>query len=435
MIQMGEELKQLEGGQSKREEYMETVKAERVSRQSSLMMERQSSQRVLSLSSHGSPHGADGLNKGKSRRASKSEMGAIPEDVVDLKKELEEKEILIADLEKECKSLREEEKVREDDLRLIQEDIDVKFASFDKHNNELRAKLEKAQKKASKAHDLEKTVHRLKEKLKEQEGAQKEEKPAAEAPPEEIKHGENLSREQHIIQLEEDLEAAKTVIEFESSNEYVERLKKEVKAYKEGHRNLKRKVKAEQQEALKKTRKKDETIEFLQKEMMKMRKDVEFRLSLKQTKRSSVKLSMTEETHQHMHDLEDEIIHWKGANIELEEELSKLRVEATDWKDRAKQSGYTGEKDDDDDDDLSADDDESVVSFRSRLSHISKPFFQDDVSIASSSLFVSPLKESESTPGQRSMRGLGGLWNRMKTPQGAASKNPAIPYTSALLDD
>jgi chromosome segregation ATPase len=380
-----------------------------------------------------SSHGADGLNKEWSRQDLNSGMGAIPEDVVDLKKELEEKEILIADLEKECKLLRAEEKVREDDLRLIQEDIDAKFGSLDRHNNELRAKLEKVQKKASKAHDLEKAVNSLKEKLKEKEVAQNEENPAAKAPTGEIKHGENLAREQQIIELEEELEAAKTVIEFETSNEYVERLKKEVKAYKEGHRNLKRKVKVEQQLALKKSRKKDETIEFLQKEMMRMRKDVEFRLTQKKTTRSSVKLSLTEETQLQMHNLEDEITHWKGANIELEEELAKLRVEANEWKDKAKQGGYTGEKDDDDV--LSAGDDESVVSFMSRLSHISKPFFQEDVSTAASSLFVSPLKDVESTPSQRSTRGLGGLWNRMKTPQGAASKNPAIPYTSGLLDD
>lgn len=426
LFQMEEELKQLEGGQSKREEYMETVKAERLTRQTSLRMERQSSQRLLNLSTPT----ADGLNRGKPRDFGLG-MDAITEDVTDLKKELEEKEKLIADLEKECKSLRAEEKARDEDLRLIQEDIDVKFRKLEKHNTELRAKLEKAQKKAATVHDLEKSTTSLKEKVKNEDKSEQEEKSPAAASTGETKHGEILAREQRIIELEEELEAAKKVAEFESSDEYVERLKKEVKAYKEGHRNLKRKVKAEQQDALKRSRKKDATIQFLQKEMIKMRKDVEFRLTQQKSKRNSVKHSMKDVAQQQMQDLEEEIAHWKGANIELEGEVSKLREEANEWKTRAKQGGYTDENDDEDD--LSADD-ESVLSFRSRLSQISKPFFQDDVSTASS-LFVSPLKDLEKTPSGGGLRTLGGLWNRLKTPQGAAAQNPAIPYTSGLLDD
>eukprot|EP00980_Cylindrotheca_fusiformis_P008301 scaffold1736_cov127-Cylindrotheca_fusiformis.AAC.115 len=426
---MEDELKELKGGQSKREGFVETVKAERLTRQASMRIERQSSQRVLSM---GSASG-EGLSRGKGREQSLS-MDAISEDAAGLKLELEEKEKQIAKLEEECKSLRAEEQAREEDLRLIQEDIDEKFAKLEKHNTELRSKYEKAQKKAAKAHDLEKAVRNLKEQLEEQAVPKREETMAATAATGDGTHGENLAREQRIIELEEELEAAKKVFEFEKSDDYVERLKKELKTYKDGHRNLKRKMKAEQQDFLKKSRKKDETIEFLQKEMIKMRKDVEFRLAQQKQKRNSAKISMTDAAQQQMQDLEDEIVHWKGANIELEEEVSKLRVEANDWKKRAKELGYTDDNGDDDDDELSGADDESVVSFRSRFSQMSSAFFHDDVSTTSSRFLKSPRDNMESTPSQRGLRGLGGLWKRMKSPQGAPN-NPAIPYTSGLLDD
>lgn len=388
---------------------MDNKKKGRMARQESLRMDRQSSQRLLGSSSHGG-------GKTKSRGMG-SNLMSVPseaeEDNSELQREIEKMKTTVAVLEEDNEALREEKErlikkhaeedlLRDEDLMMIQEDIDVKFKKLEKQNKELKAK-----------------VKQLKEEQKELGGA-----PSA---PGGGTHGENLAREQRIIELEEELEAARKVMEFEKSDEYLERLKQEVKAYKEGQRDLKRQLRAEKDQARKKSRKKDETIEFLQKEMIKMRKDVEFKLSKQRSQRNLARQSLDDAGMQEMQNLEDEIAHWKGANIELEEDLVRVRSEISDWKEKAKSAGYREDGEED------SDDDATVKSFKSRLSHLSRPLASVEPAAAASNFFSrSPGKfSSDNSTASRGL-GLGGLWNKMTAPQDPA--NPA-PYSSGILDD
>jgi hypothetical protein len=451
---MEEELKKLEG-ESKREDYMENVKAARLTRKRSLKIERQSSKRLLQ---HDDDDTVSNFKQNKGLP-----MKAISEDVDELKHNLEETKKGIAELESKCKALECEKKEiletqkkhgkqQEEDLRLIQEDIDDKFSKLEKHNGDLRNKLEKAQKKAQKAHDLEKAVKKLKEKVKRAKvnDVEDEREETPPSPKEETKHGEVLAREQKIIDLEEKVEGYKRASEMTGTDEHVERLKQEIQAYKDGHRNLKKKVKRDQQEALEKSRKKDETIEFLQTEMIKMRKDVEFRMRKKSSVRRSARIPMTEQAQEQMQDLEEEISHWKGQNIDLEKQVITLTTTVSEWKAKAIAGGYKHSNQNNNDfDDLSGDDDESIFSFRSRLSGISKPFgqFDDDKSTVSSisrGLFFIPDTPGgrndngdgdQTPPSARAIRGIGTLWNKMRQPLQNQTTNSAIPYTSTLEND
>jgi len=177
---------------------------------------------------------------------------------------------------------------------------------------------------------------------------------------------------------------------------------------------------------------KDETIEFLQKEMIKMRKDVEFKVSKQRRKRNSARQGLDEMGRLEMQELEDEVAHWKGANIEMEEELLKVRSEVKDWKEKAKSAGYKDENDEDSD----IDDGGSIKSFKSRLSRLSKPLASTDtvVSTASVNLFDRSRRNSPGNNNSAHSRGaitLGGLWNRMTAPE----PSPKDPYSSSILDN
>ena len=424
---MEDELKELLEGKSKHEDYIASAKAERGPRQEMLQVTRQSSKHLLSK---------EGANTVENEVA-RGPMSAFSEGIQGLRQELEKKDLSITELESEVKMLKkereemladqkEEEKLREEDLKLIQEDIDEKFSALENHNSELLAKLEKAEKKASKAVDLEEKVKKLKEKLKSKSKSAEDEEKKVASPGH---HSEQLEREQKIIELEESLEAAKKELEFQKSDEYTERLKKELKAYQQGHKNLKMKIKSNREEAQAKLRRKDETIEFLQKEMIRMRKDVEFRLVQKKKMRNTVQKSMTDEIQNQIQDLEDEITHFKTSNIGLEEEIAKLKIEAREWKEKALENGYNEGKEGDDDDV----DDGTILSFRSRLSSIGKPY-GDERSLGSRSnrLFFSP---GESDQPRGAMGALGGLWNRMKVPPAGVPQNGAVAFTMDMDDD
>lgn len=381
----------LRQGSSQRDQYLENKKKGRISRKSSLQMTRQSSQRLLSSTSFRNEKISLGGAQMMIAIADENFSSELEREIV------KNKETSV--LEEENRTLREEKielikthekesKLRDEDLQIIQTDIDERIGKIEKQNKDLRTKLDKAQKKAAKADELQKTIEDLKEELEQSGGY----RVSSEF------HGENLAREQKIIELEEELEAARKIIEFEKTDEYVERLKQEVKVCKEEKRELKKQIRSEKQKSLKRARKKDETVEFLQKEMMKMRKDVDFKLTQQRKQQSVAMNSLDDVGAQYVQDLEDEVGHWKGANIELEEDLVRIRSEVSEWKEKAKSAGYRDENEDDD----SADGD-SVYTFKSRLTQITKQFTGE----------ISPKASDDNENLDGSLgAGLAGLWNK-----------------------
>jgi chromosome segregation ATPase len=256
---------------------------------------------------------------------------------------------------------------------------------------------------------------------------------------------ESLVKEARTMQLEEELAAAKTELEEKSSGNYVTRLKNEIKTLKEVHKDMKNKLKREEQDSKAKLKKKDDAVSFMQNEMIKMRRDLD-KFEKKEKKRAASKDKMAiggGDLQQQIEDLEDEIDHWKAVNFELEDEVGIWKSEANELK-KKMNNGINVKEDDDADEEVSLG---SIRSFESRASSISKmskhshhslsSITQNDLFFVSDATSVTnipaPPPDEPSTPSQRAMRSLGGIWSKM-TEKPPTRTNSAIPYTMNLDD-
>jgi hypothetical protein len=253
-----------------------------------------------------------------------------------------------------------------------------------------------------------------------------------------------LVKEARTMQLEEELVAAKTELEEQSSGNYVTRLKNEIKTLKEMHKDMKNKLKREEQDSKAKLKKKDDAVSFMQNEMIKMRRDLDkFEKKEKKRAASKDKANGGDDLQQQIEDLEDEIDHWKAVNFELEDEVGMWKSEANESKNKLN-NGINVMEDDDADEEASLG---SIQSFNSRTSSVSKMSKHSHHSLSSITqndlFFVSdatsmtnippPPSDEPSTPSQRALRSLGGIWSKM-TEKPTTRTNPAIPYTMSLDD-
>ncbi|KAL3925114.1 MAG: hypothetical protein SGILL_000619 [Bacillariaceae sp.] len=242
--------------------------------------------------------------------------------------------------------------------------------------------------------------------------------------------GDDEGKDMLIIELQNQLVAAKKEASGYSSGDYVKRLKNEIKTLKHSYNELKKRMKRMEVDAQAELKRKDEALKSIHREMEKHKRERE-RLE-KREKNLGTGGSVEEEgLKKHIEDLEDEIDHWKATNADLEHELDLLKSEFSEWK--------RGREDGDDDDDLSVG---SLMSLNSHMSEsASELFFVSDSSSMRSNRSISvgippPPGEEPSTPSQRAMRSVSNLWSKMKTEPGGAPP-PAIsaPYGAGMLDD
>jgi DNA repair exonuclease SbcCD ATPase subunit len=244
-----------------------------------------------------------------------------------------------------------------------------------------------------------------------------------------------------IRELQNQLVAAKKDLQTYSTGDYVTRLKLEVKNLKIGYNDLKKRLKKEENDARALIKKKDESIQSMQKEIAGQKREIERREKREKNLGTDQKLP-DGDLEKHIEDLEDEIDHWKATNADLEHELDTLKVEVSELKSKVEGS-------EDLDDDCSVG---SIQSFTSQMSEQQQGMEKSNHSITSlrsnDLFFVSnsdsvrghrtvPTSEEPSTPSQRALRTVSDLWSKMRSGPDlpAHSNNPAIPYGIGSLDD
>jgi len=265
-----------------------------------------------------------------------------------------------------------------------------------------------------------------------------------------------LAKDSRIRQLEDELAASKQTVESLSSGTYVEKLKEEVRFLMEAPKELKKRLKKEEKQAESKLKKKDDTIQFMQSEMVKMKKELTRIVKREQRREASKEKREEGSLEEQMDDLENEIEHWRAVNDELEDENTALKAEVAaskaeviEWKEKANEAvKMEGKGKRPGDDDISEGSHESLTSEISKMrDFINFSEHSIDLSVLSKDdLFYISNASSEvdtngnpdnngeetSTPSQRALRSVTGLWTKMKGPQPGQPNTD--PYAIALDD-
>jgi DNA repair exonuclease SbcCD ATPase subunit len=236
-----------------------------------------------------------------------------------------------------------------------------------------------------------------------------------------------------IRELQNQLVASKLEAHQFSSGSYVTKLKFEIKTLKQNIRDLKNNVKKEECILKSQLKKKDDSIKLIEKQMQKLKIEIERREKRDKNLGTDQILSDVALQH-HIEDLEEEIFHWKSAHADLENEIETMKSRS-DEMDGIYQ------------DDVNADgvgDDCSIGSVQSLIPQIEMPLnmSQDDLFFVSNSDSMSsisgipPLQNEEpATQSTRAMRTVSSLWSKMTTGVEPTNSNPAIPYATGMLND
>jgi len=206
-----------------------------------------------------------------------------------------------------------------------------------------------------------------------------------------------------IRELQNQLVAAKKEAYQLSSGSVVTKLKLEINSLKK-------------EDALSKShlKKKADSLKLLEKQMHKLKFELERREKRDKNLGTDQKLS-SGDLQNHIEDLEEEIFHWKSANASLESEIEILKSIIP--------SG---------DEDI-AEDDCSIGSLQS-LNSVS----QNDTVFASNSNSVSSINcidEEPATPSKRAMQTVTNLWSKMRSGAEPANSSLAFPYATGSLND
>jgi len=236
-----------------------------------------------------------------------------------------------------------------------------------------------------------------------------------------------------IRELQNQLVTSKLEAHQLSSGSYVTKLKFEIKTLKQNIRGLKNNVKKEECILKSQLKKKDDSIKLMEKQMQKLKIEIERREKRDKNLGTDQMLSDVALQH-HIEDLEEEIFHWKSAHADLENQMETMKSKANEI------DGISR-------DDANADgveDDCSLGSLQSLNSQIEMPmnmsqdglFFVSNSNSMSSISGIPPLQNEEpATPSKRAMRTVSSLWSKMTTGVEPTNSNPAIPYATGMLND
>jgi len=225
-----------------------------------------------------------------------------------------------------------------------------------------------------------------------------------------------------IRELQNQLVAAKKEAHELSSGDYVNKLKAEIKTFQKGYNDLKKRMKRAADEAQAKLKKKDDSIQFMHKEMLDLKRELERREKRENNLGIDGELG-DGDLQKHIEDLEDEVDHWKATNADLENELNLLKEEVSELKRNADAE--------DSDDNASVG---SIQSFNSYASQQELFFVSDSNSIRGRSTIPDAPYDGSSTPSQRALRSVSNLWSKMRSPEPSHQPNPAIPYGAGTLN-
>lgn len=244
---------------------------------------------------------------------------------------------------------------------------------------------------------------------------------------EKSQNGEDGEEGQDLLirELQNQLVTAKKEVNQHSSGSYVTKLKVEIHTLKENIRDLKKKLKREESFSKSHLKKKDDSIKLVEKQMQKLKIELERREKRDKNLGTDKKLG-DGDFQNHIEDLEEEVFYWKSASADLENEVEALKSESNELKGNVRDNG------EDMDEDCSIG---SLQSFNSKMS-------QDDVCFASNSNSmrnisgVAPFQDEEpATPSKRAMRSVTSLWSKMTSGAEPPKSNQAFPYATGSLDD
>jgi len=135
---------------------------------------------------------------------------------------------------------------------------------------------------------------------------------------------EEIGKDDLIIELQKQLVTAKKQAHQLSSGSYVTKVKHEVKALKENIRGLKIRLKQEGKIANSNLKKKDDATRLVEKQLEKLKFELEKREKRDATLGSEMELSGGD-FKKLIEDLEEEIIHWKSSYADLKNEVEQLK--------------------------------------------------------------------------------------------------------------
>jgi len=225
-----------------------------------------------------------------------------------------------------------------------------------------------------------------------------------------------------IRELQNQLVNTKKEVSSLSSGTYVTRLKIEIKKLRGSVLDLKKKVKEEQTAARSNLQKKDDSMKLLEKQMQKLKIELE-RREKRENNLGAGKMLSNSDLQNHIEDLEDEISHWKSTNADLENELEVLKLKVHD------PSEYLDSDEDADDDDCSIG---SLASVNSRMSL--SVSHEDNFFLADSNHSNCSASDEAGTP-TRAMRAVNNIWSKMRNGPEPPHANQAFPYGPGSLND
>jgi chromosome segregation ATPase len=325
-----------------------------------------------------------------------------------------EDESLIASLEEE-----------KDRLRRIQIDNKSKLKKLEIENEDLRVKLDRVTKMATKNtkelpvknSDLADALALVDIKNKVIQSLEEKIDRLGEKGDNDEEEGKDLL----IRELQNQLVNSKKEANSLSSGSYVTRLKLEIKKLRQSVLDLKKKLKDEEATSRLNLQRKDDSMKLLEKQMQKFKIELE-RRDKREKNLGTEKTISNSDLQNHIEDLEDEISHWKSTNADLENEIESLKSRVDD------QNDYYLSEDD-------INDDCSIGSLASVSSRMSLSVSHDDnFFLTDSTHSMSDMGDPSATP-NRAIRTVSNLWSKMRNGPEPPNTNQAFPYAPGSLDD
>jgi len=306
-------------------------------------------------------------------------------------------------------------KALEDQIEDLTKKVSDARALVEKKNNLIKGleeDVEKLQEKNSNASDLSNALDLL--------GKKKEIIKSLEEEVEMLKNkgtatnGEDDGKDVLIRELQSQLVNTKKQADQLSSGSHVTKLKHEIKALKDNVSGLKLRVKKEQSLAETNLKKKDAAIRLVEKKMEKLTFELDRREKRSSTIGISPQISQSK-LEMLVEDLEEEVIHWKSANADLQNEIEQLKASGN-----LQQDSFHSNTE-------SLDDDCSTGSSNSFISELNV----SEHSFTSSSRSA----QSNDTKPSKARRRMSTLWSKMTGTGEPPKPNQPNPYATGILDD
>mmetsp|Transcript_23155 Transcript_23155/g.64176 ORF Transcript_23155/g.64176 Transcript_23155/m.64176 type:complete len:618 (+) Transcript_23155:493-2346(+) len=303
----------------------------------------------------------------------------------------------------------------EDQIEDLTKKVSDALALVEKKNNYIKGleeDVEKVQEKNSNASDLSNALDLL--------GEKKEIIKSLEEEVEMLKNkgtatnGEDDGKDVLIRELQSQLVNTKKQADQLSSGSHVTKLTHEIKALKDNVSGLKLRVKKEQSLAETNLKKKDAAIRLVEKKMEKLTFELDRRekrsstIGIVSPQISQSKLEMLVE------DLEEEVIHWKSANADLQNKIEQLKASGN-----LQQDSFHSNTE-------SLDDDCSTGSSNSSIS---------ELNVSQHSFTSSRSAQSNDTKPSKARRRMSTLWSKMTGAGEPPKPNQPNPYATGILYD